>query len=42
MIKMESIKDEYVMEFIWVLDDLKSKYRNHIDEYLVYVLSHES
>lgn len=30
------------MEFLWVIDNLKPLYRNHLDEYLVFVLGHES
>lgn len=30
------------MEFIFVVDNLKPLYRNHIDDYLTFVLGHES
>lgn len=38
---MQSIKDETVMEFFFVLSHLRYAYKKHIGDYITHVLGHE-
>jgi len=41
LIRIQSIKEEQTMEFIWVVEELRPLFKHHIDEYLVHILGHE-
>ena len=40
LVKMQSIKDEVLMEFFWVVDSVKPFYKHHPHDYICHVLGH--
>ena len=41
LVRIQSIKDEYIMEFFWLVEPLKGQYKKHLDEYISHILGHE-
>ena len=41
LVMMQSIKDETIMEYFFVLENLRPLYKKHISDYLTHVLGHE-
>lgn len=38
---MQSIKDEAIMEFFWIIESTRPHYHLHPDKYITHVLGHE-
>jgi secreted Zn-dependent insulinase-like peptidase len=38
---MQSIKDESIMEYFWVVEYLKPYYKKHVSDYISHVVGHE-
>lgn len=38
---MQSIKDEAIMEYFWVIQYLKPHYKKHLSDYITHVAGHE-
>ena len=38
LIKVQSIKDDVKMEFTWILDNIRGKYKQHVEDYLLKIL----
>lgn len=38
---MQSIKEETLMEFFWVIEDIRPYYKQHPEKYITHVLGHE-
>ena len=40
LIKMQSIKDETIMEYFWIVENLRPLYKKHADGYICHVIGH--